>query len=105
MSKASCLKYVGGSHKWGKWFIPRKFASLKNYKLTDPNIKKTDKTFEDIPDIDADPEKYELFAWDLEVMPNLKQGAWLANENITKQTLLDNTNHNCLVFLFGFECW
>ena len=71
MSNASCLKYVGGSHKWGKWFIPKKFASLNNYTYTDPNIENTDKVFEDIPDIDAHPEKYQLFAWDLEVMTNL----------------------------------
>lgn len=81
MSKASCLKYVGGSHKWGKWFIPRKFASSNNYKYTDPKIENTDKAFEDIPDIDAHPEKYQLSAWDLEVMTNLKQEGWLGNEN------------------------
>ena len=74
VSKASCLKYVGGSHKWGKWFTPINFASLNNYKYTDPNIKNTDKVFENIPDIDAHPEKYQLFAWDLEVLTNLKQG-------------------------------
>ena len=74
MSKASCLKYAGGSHKWGKWFTPINFASLNNYKNTDPNIKNTDKVFENIPDIDAHPEKYQLFAWDLEVLTNLKQG-------------------------------
>ena len=85
MSKASCLKYVGGSHKWGKWFIPRKFATLNNYRYTDSNIQDTDKAFEDIPDIDAYPEKYELFAWDLEVMPDLKQGGWVENKkNVTK---------------------
>ena len=72
MSKASCLKYVGGSHRWGKWFIPKKFASLNNYTYKDPNIENTDKAFEDIPDIDAHPEKYQLFAWDLEVMTNLR---------------------------------
>ena len=66
VSKASCLTYIGGSHKWEKWFIPRKFASLQNYKYTDAN-ESTDKVFEDIPDIDAHPEKYEQFAWDVEV--------------------------------------
>lgn len=69
VSKESCLRYVGGSHKWGKWFIPRKFESLKNYKYKDPTVRSTEKAFEDIPDIDAHPEKYDLFAWDLEVTP------------------------------------
>ena len=69
VSKESCLTYVGGSHKWGRWFVPRKFESLKNYKYKDPTISDSDKDFEDIPDIDAHPENYELFAWDLEVMP------------------------------------
>ena len=78
MSKASCLEYVGGSHKWGRWFIPKKFATLNNYKYTDQNSENTNKAFEDIPDIDAHPEKYQLFAWELEVMTNIKQGVCLA---------------------------
>ena len=74
MSKESCLKYVSGSHKWGKWYIPRRFASLNNYKYRDPNTENTDKAFEDTPDIDAHPEKYDLLSWDLEVMLDLKTG-------------------------------
>ena len=68
VSKDSCLKYVGGSHNWGKWFIPRKFASSKNYNLIDDsNTNSKQEAFEAIPDIDGEPDKYELFSWDLEV--------------------------------------
>ena len=67
VSKESCLRYIGGSHRWGKWFIPKKFESLNNYKYRDPNDKRSGNDFEEIPDIDTQPEKYELFAWDLEV--------------------------------------
>ena len=71
VSEESCLKYIGGSHKWGKWFIPTKFASLNSYNYTDSQMR-TDKAFENTPDIDADPEKYELLSWNLEVK-------WCAN--------------------------
>lgn len=66
VSKESCLKYVSGSHKWGKWFIPTKFATLENYRNTDSDMN-TDKAFENTPDIDAEPENYQLLFWDLEV--------------------------------------
>jgi len=65
VSKESCLEFVGGSHKWGKWFFPTKFASLKHYSYVDFHTC-TEKTFENTPDIDAEPEKYELLSWDLE---------------------------------------
>ena len=64
VSKESCLKFVGGSHKWGKWFVPKKFASLKKYNYTDMG---TDQAFEEAPDIGAEPNKYKLFSWDLQV--------------------------------------
>lgn len=65
VSKESCLKYVSGSHKWGKWFIPTKFASLENYRNTDSDMN-TDKAFECTPDIDAESKNYQLLSWDLE---------------------------------------
>lgn len=66
VSEESCLKYIGGSHTWGKWFIPTKFASLKSYNYTDLQMG-TEKAFENTPDIDVDQEKYELLSWNLEV--------------------------------------
>ena len=31
VSQRASVKFVKGSHKWGKWFHPRKFASENNY--------------------------------------------------------------------------
>ena len=70
VSKVSCLKYVGGSHKWGKWFIPRKFASSENYNYDNANTRSKQEAFDDIPDIDGEPDKYELFSWDVQVLVN-----------------------------------
>ena len=66
VSEESCLKYIGGSHRWGKWFVPTKFATLTNYNYRDLHMD-TDKIFEDPLDIDAEPEKYKLFSWNMEV--------------------------------------
>lgn len=65
VSKSSNLTYIGGSHKWGKWFKPKKFASLQNYKYTKTY---NEKVFEDIPDIDSHPDAYNLLSWDLKVI-------------------------------------
>ena len=29
--KEAAVSFVSGSHSWGKWFTPRKFATEKNY--------------------------------------------------------------------------
>lgn len=32
--KKASLKFIKGSHKWNKWFIPRLFKSNENYQIT-----------------------------------------------------------------------
>jgi len=60
---SSGIRFVSGSHRWGRWFYPRKFATQKNYPLEF----KDDfggKIFEDIPaDLD-DNDKYKILCWD-----------------------------------------
>lgn len=65
MTKESCIKFVAGSHKWGKWFIPIKFGSLANYE--ENILEGDDKAFENVPDIHDESEKYKILSWDLEV--------------------------------------
>lgn len=66
VTKESCIKFVSGSHKWGKWFIPINFGSLANY---EGNILEgDDKAFENVPDIHDESEKYKILSWDLEVI-------------------------------------
>jgi ectoine hydroxylase-related dioxygenase (phytanoyl-CoA dioxygenase family) len=56
---STCVRYVAGSHRWGKWYVPARFADGKDH----PN---RESKFESVPDIDAEPEKYRLLSWDLE---------------------------------------
>ena len=61
VSKETCLRFVKGSHLWGKWFHPKKFVSHSNYPLdTIDNFE-----YEDIPDVDDG--TYEILTWDLQV--------------------------------------
>ena len=62
----SCIKFVSGSHKWGKWFIPINFDSLANYE--GDILEHDDKAFQSAPDIDVESEKYKILSWDLEVI-------------------------------------
>ncbi len=59
VKKESGMAFVGGSHKWGKWYSPRNFFG-KNEE------RKFEEDFEMAPDIDASPDEYELRAWDME---------------------------------------
>lgn len=55
------LEFIRGSHRWGRWFQPEVFgktAAIKQYERN-PD-------FEDIPDIEADRESYDIISWDLE---------------------------------------
>ena len=57
------IKFVKGSHRLG-YFIPRKFATLKNYAIeTDENINQ----FKDISTALNDVEEDRIVSWDLEV--------------------------------------
>lgn len=54
-----CVEYVAGSHRWGIWYTPTRFADSRAHPAKDPN-------FVPIPDIDGDRGKYRLLGWDLE---------------------------------------
>ena len=58
VSEESSVKFVKGSHRWGKWFHPRKFASENNYPVESDD---TDgKTFHDVPIEDIENGKFEV---------------------------------------------
>lgn len=55
------LEFVRGSHRWNRWFQPETFgktAAISQYERN-PD-------FEDIPDIEADRDGYDIVSWDLE---------------------------------------
>ena len=52
------LRYVRGSHRWDRFFRPYSFgATTKPLAGIDGDL---------VPDIDADPDRYEILTWDLE---------------------------------------
>merc|ERR1719341_2520827 len=61
VSEESSVKFVKGSHKWGKWFHPRKFASESNYPVENDNS--DGKTFHNVPVDEIENGKFELLSW------------------------------------------
>lgn len=55
----TCPEYVAGSHRWGKWYRPSRFADGKDHPSQERGWHST-------PDIDADRARYRILAWDLE---------------------------------------
>ncbi len=53
--KQSALQYIKGSHRWGE-FNPRHFLDNTPYEGTG---------LPELPDIDAEPDRYEILGWDL----------------------------------------
>ncbi len=52
------LRFVAGSHRWGRLFYPRWFKDGANYDYRGPG-------YEPVPDIDAEPERHRILAWPL----------------------------------------
>jgi ectoine hydroxylase-related dioxygenase (phytanoyl-CoA dioxygenase family) len=59
----STLLFVKGSHTRENYFVPRKFATAKNYQIKGGQ---TNVIYDSIPDIDADPDKYPILSWALQ---------------------------------------
>ncbi len=54
----------GLSHKWGRWFVPRKFRTTRNYQAENPDEDMA--LYETVPDIDGHPDDYDIAYWDLQ---------------------------------------
>jgi len=52
------LRFVAGSHRWGKLFYPRLFDDGSNYDYQGQG-------YETVPDIDGSPEDYRVLSWEL----------------------------------------
>lgn len=56
--RETCVEFVAGSHRWGRWFTPRHFLDARAYAYDgDP--------FEPVPDIEASRGDYDILSWDL----------------------------------------
>ena len=60
----SSVKFVRGSHRWGQWFHPRKFASEANYPLEAGagagRAESGDKVFADVPVAEIESGQHEV---------------------------------------------
>ena len=55
------VEFIHGSHKWNRWFQPEVFGKTDAISQYERNPE-----FEDIPDIEADRDNYDIISWDLE---------------------------------------
>lgn len=60
VDRATCVEYVRGSHRWGRWFQP------KFFRQGGVDLQVSDPRFEPLPDLDAERERHEFLAWDME---------------------------------------
>jgi ectoine hydroxylase-related dioxygenase (phytanoyl-CoA dioxygenase family) len=56
---ASGMRFIAGSHRWNRWFVPRKFLDHTPYA-------EGDERFEIVPDLDAEIDDHRVLAWDIE---------------------------------------
>ncbi len=57
--QASAMRFITGSHRWGRWFVPRRFLDHTPYAGGSDR-------FELVPDLDAELEHHRIVAFDTE---------------------------------------
>lgn len=71
--KQASLKFVKGSHKWDKWFVPRVFKNNHNYEVAQQEGLRDQ---DNICDIESIQEKFRpenILQWELEVSFNAEK--------------------------------
>lgn len=66
VSLDSSLRLVCGSHRWGRWFKPRKFATESDY-ISDV----FSHTYESVPVEEIESGKYHILQWAMQVGSSL----------------------------------
>ena len=61
VEQRTCPEYITGSHCWGRWFRPARFADQKAHATA------TDGRFESIPDFEAERAQHRILSWQLAV--------------------------------------
>ncbi len=59
VTKATCLSFVRGSHRWGKSFVP---VLIKGNRIPEG----LGPEFEPAPDVEAERDKYDVMSWDMQ---------------------------------------
>ena len=60
VARDTCVEFIAGSHRWGRWFAPRYFNQDNIHLVTDGR-------FEAMPDIDAEREQHTMLGWDVDI--------------------------------------
>jgi ectoine hydroxylase-related dioxygenase (phytanoyl-CoA dioxygenase family) len=58
--ETGALEFVRGSHKWNRWYQPETFGVTRSIDAYERNP-----DYEDMPDIEADRDGYDIVSWDL----------------------------------------
>jgi ectoine hydroxylase-related dioxygenase (phytanoyl-CoA dioxygenase family) len=58
VARESCVEFIAGSHRWGKWYTPTRFVGVEYDRAAEDS--------ESIPDINAEREKYDIRGFELE---------------------------------------
>ena len=59
VEQRTCPEYIAGSHRWGRWFRPARFADQQAHATA------TDARFEAIPDFEAERALHRILTWEL----------------------------------------
>jgi ectoine hydroxylase-related dioxygenase (phytanoyl-CoA dioxygenase family) len=59
VTRGTCPEFIAGSHRWGRWFRPARFADQQAH------ANATDGRFETIPDFEAERDRHRLMTWEL----------------------------------------
>lgn len=65
VARVNCVKFLRGSHRWGKYFHPRKFASNENYQV-DEDAKDDKQEYADIATVTRDINPEHILGWDVQ---------------------------------------
>ncbi|XP_063965086.1 uncharacterized protein LOC129274676 [Lytechinus pictus] len=67
VAKETCVTYIKGSHRWGKWFYPQKFKSYTDYEADNEESCDTHEwtSLSDMK-LDSSLDQYELLSWELQ---------------------------------------
>ncbi len=57
------LRFVAGSHRWGRWFVPRRFLDHRPY--ADDTVD-DGRRYEIVPDLDGELDAHRVLSWDVE---------------------------------------
>ncbi|MPD01493.1 hypothetical protein E2C01_097025 [Portunus trituberculatus] len=62
----TCVQFIAGSHLWPQWFLPRKFATEKNYPLKDTQDEKPseERQYHEIPLQEIEAGKWPILQWE-----------------------------------------